>query len=73
MRAAKNIAWPSVNLANCGNHTFLLDQSDKVFSLWRCKGLTSVKDFYTDGKFATFDHLQNTFTNQFFFSDTSDT
>lgn len=61
MNMVLNITRPSVCLFICNNQNFLPGLSDKVFSLWRGKGLTTVKDFYVNGKFATFEYLYKTF------------
>ena len=69
LKTVLSIKSPSVQQSICDNLNFLPGQSDKVFSLWRSKGLTMIKDFYIDGKFATFEHLYKTFDlsqSQFF-------
>lgn len=45
----------------CHSHAFHPPQSDPVFSIWKGKGLATMKDLYIDNVFASFDQLKAKF------------
>lgn len=45
----------------CHTHAFHPSQSDPVFSIWKGKGLTTIKDLYIENVFASFDQLKAKF------------
>lgn len=51
------ITRPSVHSSICKNHNFTPGLSNRIFQLWNNKGLSTFNDLYTDGRFASFEHL----------------
>ncbi len=51
------ITQPSLYSPICKNHNFTPALSDRIFQSWNNKGLSTFNELYTDGRFASFDHL----------------
>ncbi len=51
------ITQPSLYSPICKNHNFTPALSNRIFQMWNNKGLSTFNELYTDGRFASFDHL----------------
>lgn len=63
-KKAFNLANTSIFAPICHNHTFHPALSDINLSIWKKKGLATVKDLYIDNVFASFDQLKRKFDLQ---------
>ncbi len=63
------ITQPSLYSPICKNHNFTPALSDRIFQMWNNKGLSTFNELYTDGRFASFDHLLSKYSlsHSFFF------